>query len=361
MTIVVVGAGIVGLSIAYELASRGARVRVVDPRGTAQGATRASAGILAPYTEGHIDALLRLGLRSLDLYEAFITRVEADAGERIEFERSGTLHVALNQEEAGQLASTAQVLAAAKADYELTDRAGARRLEPQLSDRAVAALLVRTHGYVAPAALAGATASAARRKGVTLSAGRVVGIEAEGGSTRVRTPEERLDADAVVLAAGSWSSELDPGSQWVKPIRGQLVHLRAKTRAAARVTWGTGCYIVPWRDGTTLVGATMEDAGFDETATAGGVRRLLQAAVALLPALDEARLQEVRVGLRPMTRDELPVIGRSSRSPNLYYAGGHYRNGVLLAPLTAHLIADLVLEGVEGPELALVRPERLGL
>ena len=361
MTIVVIGAGIVGLSVAYEAASRGARVHVVDPRGVGQGATRASAGILAPYIEGHIDALLRLGLRSLELYPGFIARVEADSGERVEFERNGTLHVALDEDEAGRLASTAQVLAAARAEYELTDGAGARQLEPGISGRVTAALLVRNHGYVAPAPLAAMLAAAAARKGVTLSASRAIGIRESGGRVEVQTTEERISADAAIVAAGCWASQLEPGSSWVKPIRGQLVHLRAAERAASRVTWGTGCYVVPWRDGSVLVGATAEDAGFDESATAGGVRGLLQAAMDLLPGLEAARFEEVRVGLRPMTSDELPVIGRSSRMRNVFYAAGHYRSGVLLTPLTAQLVADLVLEGCEGPELSLVRPDRMGL
>jgi glycine/D-amino acid oxidase-like deaminating enzyme len=127
------------------------------------------------------------------------------------------------------------------------------------------------------------------------------------------------------------------------------------------VIWGTDCYIVPWHDGTILVGATVEDVGFDESATVGGVQQLLEAAVALLPALDTAAFAGVRVGLRPATTDELPVIGSSSTMPGVIYATGHYRNGVLLTPLTALLVADLVCENRARTELALTRPDRLGL
>ena len=356
-----IGAGIVGLSVAYELAARGARVRVVDPRGTGQGATRASAGMLAPYIEGHVNALLQLGLRSLALYPGFVARIEADSGERVELEQDGTLHVALNHEEAGQLAATALLLASAKADCELMDGAGARRVEPQISEHVAAALLVRNHGYVAPGPLAAAIARAAASRGVALSLVRAIRLQEAGGRLSVQTADEAVAADAVVIAAGSWSSQLQAGPAWVKPIRGQLVHLRAARRAAGRIVWGTGCYVVPWRDGSVLVGATAEDAGYDESATAGGVRRLLDAAVDLLPELEAARFEDVRVGLRPMTRDELPVIGRSSTVPNLFYATGHYRNGVLLAPLTAQFLADLLLDGREDPDLALVRPGRLDL
>ena len=361
MTVVVIGAGIVGLSVAYELASRGARVRVLDPRGIGQGATRASAGMLAPYTEGHIEPLLRLGLRSLQLYDDFVARVQADSGHPVELDRSGSLHVALDQHEAAQLASTAQFLADAGVDHHLADGAGAIRLEPAVTREASAALLVRPHGYVIPSALAGALAHAAANRGALLSPIEALGIQTSGDRLDVRTADEVIAADAVVVAAGSWSARLNEGVDWLKPIRGQLLHLRTTTRPASRVVWGTGCYLVPWRDGSVLVGATVEDVGFEEGATAGGVRRLLDAAVRLLPALESSSFEEVRVGLRPMTHDELPAIGPSSRVRNLFYASGHYRNGVLLAPLTAQLVADLVVDGREREELALVRPARLGL
>jgi thiazole synthase len=132
-------------------------------------------------------------------------------------------------------------------------------------------------------------------------------------------------------------------------------------RPAGRVVWGTDCYVVPWTDGTVLVGATVEDVGFDERTTTAGIRGLLNSAVDLLPGLERAQFVEARAGLRPKTDDELPAIGRSSTMPHVFYATGHYRNGVLLAPLTASLIADLVLDRRERPELADVRPDRFGL
>ncbi len=187
-----------------------------------------------------------------------------------------------------------------------------------------------------------------------------------------------MDADAVILAAGSWVSELPtsidsphqppstvrtnlPRQSVIRPIRGQLLHLKSCATIASRVLWGPGCYIVPRQDGTVLVGATVEDVGFDERATLGGVRALVDAASALAPGLDAANLEEVRVGLRPATADELPIIGPSATMPQVFYAAGHYRSGVLLAPLTASLVAGLVLDGLAGPELDALRPGRFGL
>jgi thiazole synthase len=211
------------------------------------------------------------------------------------------------------------------------------------------ALLVPAHGHVGPAPLVDALVRAATARGVSFVQSRAGRID-------------QIRADAIVVAAGSWSSELVTTPQpFVKPIRGQLLSLSMERRPAARVIWGTDCYVVPWQDGTVLVGATVEDVGFDERTTTSGVRGLLNAAVDMLPALEHAHFQEARAGLRPKTADELPAIGRSSTMPHVFYATGHYRNGVLLAPLTASLIADLVLDGRERPELADVRPDRFGL
>jgi thiazole synthase len=164
----------------------------------------------------------------------------------------------------------------------------------------------------------------------------------------------------VVIAAGSWSTKLPP-SPPVRPIRGQLLHLHFDRRPLSRVVWGPGCYLVPWRNGALLVGATVEDVGFDESATASGVGHLLGSCNDLLTITPDARFEAVRVGLRPGTPDELPLIGPSSTMRGVYFATGHYRNGVLLAPLTARLVGDLVIDGRRDPDLELVRPDRFGM
>ena len=349
-----------GCAIAHELASRGARVQLIDPRGVGRGATRASAGILAPHIEGHIPELHRLAARSLSMYDDFIDRVEHDSNRSIEYSRNGTLQVALNDAEAAVLASDAQSLARNRIEYSLTNRDGARQMVPALSERVTSALLVPSHGYVAATALTEALADAARARGVRLTATSVRSIEGATATARVITDDGIIESDVVVVASGSWSVPSRPSEgPAVKPIRGQLVQLRCDATLAPHVIWGQECYLVPWSDGTVLVGATVEDVGFDERSTAGGVRSLLNAAISLVPALERARFEEVRVGFRPKSADELPIVGRSATMPRVFYAVGHYRNGVLLAPLTAALIADLILEDKERAELALVRPGRL--
>jgi glycine oxidase len=366
VTVTIVGAGIVGCAIAHELASRGIRVRLVDARGAGLGATRASAGMLAPHLEGHVAPLLALGVRSLAMYDEFIRRVTTDSGHAIEYERTGTLQVARTAAEAADLCTAARALAAAGVDHTLFDAPQTRQVEPELATDVIGSLHVRDHAYVAATALTHGLVAAAAKHDAEIITAQVAAIEG-GAAPRVLTSSGAFDADAVIIAAGTWSGGVGrvgrsgPEMDAVKPIRGQLIQLRLASRAASRVIWGSRCYLVPWRDGSVLVGATSEDVGFDETATASGVRYLLEASVELLPALRGAAFEGVRVGLRPMTRDELPAIGPSSTMRNVFYATGHYRNGVLLAPLTAALVADLILDGGRSPELALVRPDRLGL
>ena len=146
----------------------------------------------------------------------------------------------------------------------------------------------------------------------------------------------------------------------VRPVRGQLLALASNGTTLRRVTWSRGCYLVPWEDGTVLVGATVEEAGFDERATVAGVHDLLDAACDVVPRTWTAAFRGTRVGLRPATPDGLPVIGASTIAPNLMYASGHYRNGVLLAPLTADLVADAMLDNRIDPLLEAVSPSRFG-
>jgi glycine oxidase len=359
--VTVVGGGIIGCAVAHALTSRGVAVRIVDMRGAGRGATQASAGILAPYIEGHVDALLRLGVNSLALYDDFVARVSADARQPIEYERSGSLHVARNEAAAMELAIAARRFAHAGVRHTLMPPHDALRLESALSPRIISALLLPDHGYVRAAQLTSALLTAAIQQGAEMIVGSVEEICSGSGSCIVRSSAGPLESDAVVVAAGSWSGRVPPLTPPVRPVRGQLLHLHFQKRPLSRVVWGTDCYLVPWRDGSLLVGATVEEAGFDETATAAGVTRLLESSAELLTTMPEARFDTVRVGLRPGTPDELPLIGPSSTMPGVYYATGHYRNGVLLSPLTAKLVAALVLDGRRDPDLELVRPDRFGL
>jgi glycine oxidase len=217
-----------------------------------------------------------------------------------------------------------------------------------------------------------ALVAACLRLGVVFETTPVTQVGSAATGVCVHTAAGRIESDAAVMAAGSWTPlipvraglEAAAGRNPrppVRPVRGQLVRLEVEGPVARHVLWGPGCYVVPMRDGSVLVGATVENAGFDERPTAGGVRALLNAATSWFPALENAVFAGARVGLRPGTDDELPIVGPSATMPGVFYATGHFRNGVLLAPLTGSLVADLVLDGHEGPGMEMMRPARVGL
>jgi glycine oxidase len=364
--IVVVGAGIVGCAVAYELARRGASVQVLDERPAGMGATQASAGVLAPYIEAEEGSpLLALTVRSLDLFNGLVARVSAESGVAILYRRTGTLDVALHEDGMRKLRATATLLAGRDVAAEIVDGQRARSQEPYLSDEVIGGLVIPTHGFVAGADLTRALATAARRQGAqVIEGGRVLRIARTDGDFTVETSRGTISGNAVVVAAGSWSGQIEvdgiSARLPVRPVRGQLLHVAWSGPPLRRVTWSERCYLVPWDDGTVLVGATVEEAGFDERTTVAGVRDLLESACDLVPHAWTAGFLGARVGLRPATLDGLPVIGPSTVLPNLFYATGHYRNGVLLAPLTAQLVADAMLDNRMDPALAALAPQRFG-
>jgi glycine oxidase len=364
--VIVVGAGIVGCAIACELARRGASVEIVDERPIGMGATQASAGVLAPYIEAREGSpLLDLTIRSLDLYDEFVARTVAESGIPVMYRRTGTIDVAGSDAELQLLRARAGMLTRRGVPALMLDALTVRDEEPHLGDGAAGGLLIEAHGFVAAADLTRALASAARRCGAQLiEPSRVRRIGHADGDVVVDTDRGSLTGNAVVIAAGSWSGEVAVDGVTtrvpVRPVRGQLLTLAWTGTPLRRVTWSSRCYLVPWDDGTLLVGATVEEAGFDERATVAGVRDLLDAATEIVPHAWSAGFKGARVGLRPATSDDLPVIGPSRIAPNVVYATGHFRNGVLLAPLTASLVADAMLEGRVDPLLAAVSPARFG-
>jgi glycine oxidase len=330
------------------------------------GATQASAGILAPYLEmDEGSPLLPLAVRSLDLFDSFIQRVRSDSGIPVNYHRDGTLDVATEEKHLKALQTTAEVLGRHGVSAALLEAKAARAEEPHLSADVLGGLLISDHGFVAASELTRAAATAARRNGAAfVEQNQVKRLSSANGHIIVDSDGGSLSAGAVVLAAGSWSGAVAiegiRARVPVRPVRGQLLHLIWPGTRLRRVVWSPKCYLVPWDDGTVLVGATMEEAGFDERATVAGVRDLLEAACDIAPQAGTAGFCGARVGLRPGTSDDLPVIGPSRVVPNLFYATGHFRNGVLLAPLTAQLVADALVDNNLDPSLAAVSPARFG-
>ena len=344
--VLVIGGGVIGCGIAHRLAVRGAAVTVVDPRVPGQGASRASAGMLAPYTEGRRDAALqRLGILSLERYDALVGELSGD-GHAVPYQRHGSVDVALGAGQLEAFLDLERALAEDGTPHQHLDAGSLRALEPAVTPEAFGGFYIGSHGAVDVPQLVRALLAAATDRGVTLHHAAVRHLRPAAHGVDVETTVGTLRAGQVVLAAGCWSGGVGLDEMVmpvpVQPVRGQLLVLQAETPVLSHTVWGPECYLVPWSDGTVMIGATVEHVGFDERSTAEGVRALLSAAVTLVPSLAHAAFAEVRVGLRPGTRDDRPIVGRSASLDGLIYATGHYRNGVLLAPLTADTVADLV-------------------
>ncbi len=365
MNVLIVGAGIVGCTAAYELAKAGARVQVLETRRPGQGATRASAGILAPYIEGHEDIFRDLGARSLRMYDAFIARLRDDSGHPIAYQRNGTLELAFSGGDVKRLNMLSAALWEQGVEARWITPDSFAAVEPLASRHAQGALLIPVHGFVGVTALTLAAVAAAEAFGArfTTEIGAVRIYPLPGGRVGVQTQVSAWEADRVVLAAGSWSSQVTvEGADLVpvKPIRGQLIQLQSGPGDIRRVLWGPRGYLVPWPDGTVLVGSTVEDVGFDEGHTEEAVRALRDAAAELAPSLARAEVIQVRTGLRPRGPDDLPLLGPSRVVPGLIYATAHYRNGVMFTPLTVELVRDLVFDRSHDPALRDLDPSRHG-
>ena len=365
MKVVVIGAGIVGVAVADALALRGARVTVFEMRSPGRGASQASAGMLAPYTEAHDHPeLLSLGVRSLALFDDLIAGLQADTGQQIEYSRRGSLEVSFDDEGAGRLRDLARHLEAGGTSCQFLDGQEVAQMEPTVARAARHGLLIPSHGLVGVDSLLRAFVHRATFGGVIFeSPVEALAVEQRADQVEVRIGDRVEYADAVVVAAGSWSRRVrvaNVAALPIRPVRGQLLHLdwRASHRPS-RIVWGPGCYTVPWSDNSLLVGATVEEAGFEEATTVAGVHALTHRVLELLPDAATASIEAVRVGLRPATMDGLPAIGPLARAPRVVVATGHYRNGVLLSPLTAQLVARCILDHEEDDAFAVTTPNRL--
>lgn len=351
--VVVVGGGVIGCTVAWRLARRDARVTLLERDRPGDHASSAAAGMLSPLKEAEEPGpFLDIGLRSLERYPAFVEAIEAASGVDVGYRRDGRLDVALDEAGAAGLHRQREIQARAGFDSRLLEPAEIRRLEPGIGPEAVLALATEHDHQLDNRRLMRALWIAAHHEGVEVRCGlsaRTVLVEGEG-VVGVRLEDgTRIDADAVVVAAGPWSGQIDlPRTLPIRPVRGQIVVLRTVPVALGRTTWGPSCYLVPRRDGRLLVGSTMEDVGFRAEITAGAVGRLLGIAERVVPTLADATVDGFQVGLRPASADGLPVIGPDPDVDGLVYATGHFRNGVLLAPETAERVASMLLDGVPG-------------
>jgi glycine oxidase len=345
--VIVVGGGVIGLASAWRLAAAGSRVTVVDPA-PGSGASRVAAGMLAPVTEAHFgeEPLVSVTLASAAAYPEFVTELADLTGTDVGYRACGTLSVAYDSGDLAVLAELEAFQQRLGLDVVPLSPREARAAEPLLAPGVRGASLAAGDHQVDPRRLTAALLAAAERSGVRLHQERALALVCDGQRVRgVRTGSDELAAAAVVLAAGCWSASLAPPGLPVpvRPVKGQLLRLSAGPGALLRHTVralvaGAGCYLVARDDGEVVVGATTEEMGFDTTVQAGAVYQLLRDAGAVVPALAECRFAEASAGLRPGTPDNAPLVGRAGPQ-GLVLATGHYRNGILLAPLTAAAVA----------------------
>ncbi|MDQ2908494.1 MAG: glycine oxidase ThiO [Candidatus Eremiobacteraeota bacterium] len=361
--IVVVGAGLIGLSIAYELAVRGAEVRVIDAGEAGRGASWAGAGMLAPFTEGVInEAFAAFCAESLARYPAFAADIERRGGVDARLRLDGIVEAAYDESQERRLRASANALCDRGLEARYVGAREARSLEPALGNDVRGASFSPSEGAIDNRRLGRALRAACLALAVRIDE-RLGEVALEADTRRVlgiRTVHGFVPADSVVNAAGAWAGALAgvPAHARVAvvPIKGQMLALAMPRGLVRRVVWVPGAYLVPRDDGRLLIGATVEDAGFDVRVTAGGVARLLAAALAALPALADLAVAETWAGLRPGTPDGLPHIGATALA-GYVVATGHYRNGILLAPATAAAIAD-ILEDRARDDLRAFSPQR---
>jgi glycine oxidase len=356
---VVVGGGAIGLCCAWSVSRRGGRVVVLDRAAPPAGATRVAAGMLAPVGEltfGEPE-LLRMTLAGAERYPSFVAELEAASGVACGYSRGGALHIALDRDEAAELRRVHDLQRSLGLDAEWLPLRRCRELEPGLTPSFNGGVHAPGEGSIDPRRMTAALLAALAAEEVEvrtdvevadslLEGGRLAGVRTGSG--------EELRADAVVLAAGAWSGSAswlpEQARPPVRPVKGQILELRAVDGEAPceRIVASERVYLVPRADGRLIVGATVEERGFDTTVTAGGVHELLREAYRLLPDVAEMELVEAMAGLRPDTPDNLPLVG-SGALDGLVLACGHYRNGILLAPMTGDAVATL-LGGGELPE-----------
>jgi glycine oxidase len=346
--VAIAGAGLIGASIAFELAQAGLKVALFDRNEPGREASWASAGILSPAPESPaMISMVPIAKASMNLYPSLVANVEEISGEQVGFRPKGTIDVFFSRDAVSDLSTLIALHHGMGLKAEPLRPEDARDLEPSLSPELEAAALRPDEASIDNRAFTKAMLSAAEKSGVKVFAGaNVAGIVKEGDRcTGLKLEKETINAKWIVIAAGCFSAQIDGVKEFapVRPAKGQMVSLRADELKIERVIWGEKVYIVPRSDGRILAGATVEYVGFDKQVTAGGVEKILSAAIEVIPEFANARVEETWAGLRPDSPDHLPILGPTDVD-GLVIATGHFRSGVLLTPITARLVRQWITE-----------------
>ncbi len=372
--VAVIGGGVIGLSVAWRATQRGLRVIVLERSDPGGATSRVAAGMLAPVSEAVLteQPLLALGLASTRRYAEFVAELEEASGLGCGHLRCGTLLVGRDGDEALALERELALRSSLGLEVRRLRASEARVLEPALAPTLRLALDIPDDHAIDPRRLTAALAAALRGAGGTVRGqAEVIAVTiGDGRVGGVQLADEQISCEHVVVAAGSWSGMLagvpDDAQVPIHPVKGQILELRDPSGAGllARVLRMRGGYVVPRGDGRYVLGATMEERGFDTTVTAGACFDLLRDAIELVPGLAELAIEQLSAGLRPATPDNLPAIGPGAAA-GLHWATGHYRHGVLLAPVTAELVVggilgDDQLDGIDASAFAPARFATVG-
>ncbi|MFU8804425.1 MAG: glycine oxidase ThiO [Bradymonadaceae bacterium] len=349
----IVGGGIVGLGVGWKLARMGYEVLLLERGEVGAGASRAAGGMLAPTAEVqfHDGAMLELQKRSLEMYPEFVRDIEDQTGVRAEFRKDGTLVVALDRDDDEAVERVFHYQQSLGLEVTRLGADEVQSLEPSLS-RVYSAVLCEDDHQVNNSHLVDALLIGFLKEGGTLSENSdVMAVHVEKGKTKgvVLSDGTIARASNVLVAAGAWSTGIENIPELAKtvlrPVRGQMIALDGGSPPLiSRVVRGPDAYLVPKSDGSLIIGSTMEERGFDPSMTAGGIHDLLRGAWQVLPAIYEQSLRDMWTGFRPVTLDNHPILGPSA-IPGLWIATGHSRHGILLAPITAHLMTEMIHTG----------------
>jgi glycine oxidase len=363
--VLIVGGGVMGCACAWQLASAGMTVTVLERSVPGAEASSAAAGILGAQSEAHASGpMFDLSLASLELYPRWSKMLREATGIDIGYREGGTLRAAFDARSLTKLRRESAWQTKAGYGALAVDAKALHSLEPELSPKLRGGVHFMRDARLDPRLLLRALHIAAQRAGARFQSGayvKALHLARERAGGVILDGGQIVTADHVVVAAGSWTTLIEGlrlPTDSVKPVRGQIVELGSTLPVVTRVVYGPHCYLVPRDDGRTLVGSTLEFVGYRREVTAAAVRDLLTAAIELVPALSNATLNASWSSFRPYTSDELPLLGRSG-VPGLTLATGHFRNGILLAPITAEIVAG-ILCGRRAPlDLSPFSPERL--
>lgn len=358
--VTIIGGGVIGLTVAHALKRRGVDdVTVIEKGNFGQEASWAAGGILAPQVEADVaDDFFRLACASRDLYPQFATDLKKETGVDVELDTTGTLYVGFTEADEAEFRRRLEWQLREGLKVEWLDGDTARQVEPCLSRDVRCGLRFPDDYQVDNRKLVQALLRANEKAGVQLISNCEVNrLKIENDRVRgIETSQGFISANTVVVAAGAWTSSLTDIE--VEPVRGQMLCFEAKPQIARHVIYGPHGYLIPRHDGRLLAGSTTEHVGFDKRVTEEAIMIIKDMACEIAPSIKTLSLIDSWAGFRPKAKDGLPVLGRSDETDGLIYATGHYRNGILLAPITGQLIADLITNNAEPPLLLPFSPER---